>query len=158
MEFARTIKEDTNVETMKRVQESDKLIMDTIHGNEEAVAKQIKKVHEETSNPLNRNSEDSLRAAIQVAFFAYKNYYLKMEELPTGEGYADIVYLPKQGKGVPTLLVELKWNKNADSAIRQIKAKGYVDGVKDFGPEVLLVGISYDRDTKVYECRIEKWK
>ena len=158
LEFARTIKEDTNVETMKRVQESDKLIMDTIHGNEEAVAKQIKKVHEETSNPLNRNSEDSLRAAIQVAFFAYKNYYLKMEELPTGEGYADIVYLPKQGKGVPTLLVELKWNKNADSAIRQIKAKGYVDGVKDFGPEVLLVGISYDRDTKVYECRIEKWK
>ena len=158
LEFARTIREDTNPETMKRVQESDKLIMDTIHGDEAAVAAQLNKVHEESSNPLNRNSEDSLRAAIQVAYFAYKDYLLKLEELPTGEGYADIVYLPKPGKGVPTLLVELKWNKSADSAIRQIKEKGYVDGVKDLGPDVLLVGISYDRGSKVYECRIEKWK
>ena len=69
-----------------------------------------------------------------------------------------MVYLPKPGKGVPTLLVELKWNKSADSAIKQIKEKGYVDGVEDFGADVLLAGISYDRDSKAYECKIEKWR
>lgn len=158
LEFARTIREDRNTETMKRVQESDQLIMDTIHGNAEAVAEQIKIVHEESSNPLNWNSEDSLRAAIQVAYFAYKDYYLKCEEVATGEGYADMVYIPKPGKGVPMLLVELKWNKDADTAISQIKEKGYARGLKDFGSEILLVGISYDKDSKVYECQIEKWQ
>ena len=158
LEFARTIREDRNIETMKRVQESDQLIMDTIHGEEEKVASQIKSVHEESSNPLNRNSEDSLRAAIQVAYFAYKDYYLKCEEVATGEGYADMVYIPKQGKGVPMLLVELKWNKGADTAIRQIREKGYARGLEDYGSEMLLVGISYDKDSKVYECRIEKWQ
>lgn len=158
LEFQRTIRKSQNVETMKRVQESDQLIMDTIHGNAEAVAGQIKIVHEESSNPLNRNSEDSLRAAIQVAYFAYKDYYLKCEEVATGEGYADMVYIPKPGKGVPMLLVELKWNKDADTAISQIKEKGYARGLKDFGNEILLVGISYDKDSKVYECQIEKWQ
>ena len=156
LEFARTIREDRNVETMKRVQQSDKLIMDTIHGNEEAVAAQIKLVHEESSNPLNRNREDSLRAAIQVAYFAYKDYYLKFEELATGEGYADIVYFPKQGKGVPILLVELKWKKDAETAISQIKTKGYAKDLEDYGNEMLLVGISYDVKDKNYECKIEK--
>ena len=158
LEFARTLRKATNVETMKRVKESDQLIMDTIHGNEEAVAAQIKRVHEESSNPLNRNREDSLRAAIQVAYFAYKDYYLKFEELATGEGYADIVYFPKQGKGVPILLVELKWKKDAETAISQIKAKGYAKGLEDYGGELLLVGISYDKGSKEYECKIEKWE
>jgi len=122
------------------------------------VAGQIKRVHEESSNPLNRNSEASLRAAIQVAYFAYKDYYVKFEELAAGEGYADLVYVPKQGKGVPALLVELKWNEEADTAIRQIKDKGYARGLEDLGGELLLVGISYDRDSKEYACRIERWK
>ncbi len=158
LEFERTLRETKNETTMKRVQESDQLIMDTIHRDEAKVAAQIGKVHRETTNPLNANREDSLRAVIQVAYFAYKDHYLKLEELASGEGYADIVYLPKQGEGVPALLVELKWNKNADTAIRQIKEKGYAEGVKDFGGELLLVGISYDRDSREYVCRIEKWE
>ena len=158
LEFERTIRETRNEATMKRVQESDRLIMDTIHQNEEAVAAQIKRVHEESSSIINRNSEDSLRAAIQVAYFAYKDYYLKFEELGTGEGFADIVYFPKQGKGVPILLVELKWKKDAETAIRQIKTKGYAKGLEDYGSEMLLVGISYDKDNREYACRIEKWE
>ena len=157
LEFERTFRSTQNEETMKRVQESDQLIMDTIHGNAEAVAAQIKKVHMETTNPLNANREDSLRAVIQVAYFAYKDYYMKLEELPTGEGYADIVYLPKPGKGVPALLVELKWNRSAVGAIQQIKDKQYPHVLKGYGGELLLVGINYDKDGKEYECRIEKW-
>lgn len=158
LEFERTVRETRNEETMKRVQESDRLIMDTIHGNEAAVAAQIRKVHMEVTNPLNANREDALRAVIQVAYFAYKDYYMKLEELPTGEGYEDIVYFPKPGKGVPALLVELKWNKSAAGAIRQIKDRHYPSALEGYGGELLLVGINYDKDSKAYECRIEKWK
>ena len=156
LEFERTIRDARNEEMMKRVQESDRLIMDTIHGNAEAVAAQIKKVHMETTNPLNANREEALRAVIQVAYFAYRDYYLKLEELPTGEGCADIVYFPKPGKGVPALLVELKWNRSAVGAIQQIRDKHYPSVLEDYGGELLLVGINYDKDSKAYKCRIEK--
>ena len=78
--------------------------------------------------------------------------------MPAGKGYADIVYIPKPGKSVPALLVELKWNHDADTAIRQIRERGYAEGVKEFGPELLLVGIGYGRDGKEYTCSIEKWR
>lgn len=157
LEFARALRQTTNAETVKRVRESVELIVDTIQGNCEAVAEQIRKVHLETTNPLNANSENSLRAVIQVAYFAYKDYYVKLEELPTGLGYADIVYIPVKGKGVPALVVELKWNRSADCAIRQIKEKRYVDRIEGLGGEALLVGISYDRQSGAYECQIEPW-
>ena len=157
LEFARTLKQTDNAETLKRVRESSRLIVDTIHGNAEAVALAIKTAHIESSNPLNRNSESSLRAAIQVAYFAYKDYYVKLEELPSGRGYADIVYLPKKGLEIPILLIELKWNSDADTVIRQIREKRYINAIEGFGGDVLLVGVSYDRRTGGYGCRIEEW-
>ncbi|MBR2258907.1 MAG: AAA family ATPase [Blautia sp.] len=162
LEFARTIREDRSPDTIKRVAESDRLIMDTIHQNCEAVAAQIEKIHMEATNPLNANNENSLRAVIQLAYFSYKDYYLKMEELPTGLGYADIVYLPKRGKSVPALLVELKWNHSAKTAIDQIKEKKYPEVLQGYGGELLLVGLNYNKDTtsgdRQYSCMIERWQ
>ena len=161
LEFSRAIREDKRPDTMKRVQESDKLIMDTIHMNVEAVAEQIEKVHIEATNPLNANNENALRAVIQLAYFSYKDHYMKMEELPTGRGYADIVYLPKQGELVPVLMIELKWNQSADTAIEQIKQRKYPTVLQGYGGEILLVGINYDKDApagqRKYTCKIEKW-
>ena len=162
LEFVRTIREDRSPETMKRVQESDRLIMDTVHRNAEAVAAQIEKVHIEATNPLNANNENALRAVIQLAYFSYKDYYLKMEVLPAGRGYADIVYLPRRGESVPALVVELKWNQSADAAIEQIRRREYPEVLQGYGGEMLLVGISYDKDApagqRKYSCVIEKWK
>ena len=161
LEFSRTIREDKSLDTMKRVQESDKLIMDTIHMNTEAVAAQIEKIHIEATNPLNANNENSLRAVIQIAYFSYKDHYIKKEELPTGYGYADIVYLPKQGEYIPALLIELKWNQSADTAIEQIKRKKYPEVLQGYGGDILLVGINYDKEVpasdRKYICKIEKW-
>ena len=160
LEFCRTIREDKRPDTMKRVQESDKLILDTIHMDEKAVAAQIEKVHLESTNPLNANNENSLRAVIQLAYFSYKDYYLKMEELPAGHGYADIVYLPRQGETVPALIIELKWNQSARAAIDQIRDRKYPAALQDYYGEILLVGINYDKDApagqRKYECVIEK--
>ena len=160
LEFCRTIREDKRPATMKRVQESDRLILDTIHMDAEAVAAQIEKVHLESTNPLNANNENSLRAVIQLAYFSYKDYYLKMEELSSGHGYADIVYLPRREEAVPALIIELKWNHSARATIDQIKDKKYPAVLQDYYGEILLVGINYDKDAPVgqrkYECIIEK--
>ena len=55
------------------------------------------------------------------------------------------------------LLVELKWNKSAETALRQIKAKKYPDSIRDYTGSILLVGINYDEKTKAHECSIERY-
>lgn len=91
MEFSRTVRETDHKETIKRVAESDQLIYDTIHMNEEAVAAQIEKIHSEETVPLHYNKADSLRSVIKLVYYPYKDNYLQWEELPAGDGYADIV-------------------------------------------------------------------
>jgi len=43
-----------------------------------------------------------------------------VRELPSGKGYADLVYLPEQSANKPALLIELKFDMSAQSAITQI--------------------------------------
>lgn len=56
----------------------------------------------------------------------------------------------------PAFIVELKWDKNAESAINQIKEKRYPDSIKEYTDNILLVGINYDKKSKKHECIIEK--
>ena len=145
-------------ETIRRVRESDRLILDTVQGNEEAVAAQIEKIHREETAPLFYHNEQSLRSVIKLAYFSYKDQYMKFEELPSGDGYADIVYLPKKMSPMPALVIELKWNQVAEGAIAQIKEKKYPEALWDYGGEILLVGIAYDRDAekRKHSCVIER--
>lgn len=160
LEFAKAVREVKRDDTVRRVQESDRLIYDTIHRNSDAVAAQIEKIHAEETAILFYNDEQALRSVIKLAYFSYKDYYLKFEELPSGDGYADIVYLPKKTSPVPALVIELKWNKSAEGAISQIRKKQYPKALAGYGGDILLVGINYDKDTmsgkRKYTCVIEK--
>ena len=59
-----------------------------------AVAAQIEKIHAEETAPLRYNSEESLRSVVKLAYYVYRDHYLKFEELPAGEDCADVVYVP----------------------------------------------------------------
>ena len=85
-------------------------------------------------------------------------YFMPIRELPTGRGFADYVFLPKQeyAQQMPALLVELKWNRKAETALQQIKDKKYVQAVSGYTGNILLVGISYDKKKKEHDCVIEK--
>lgn len=108
MEFTRSVRGIDHAETMCRLRESDQLIDDTIHMREEAVAAQIEKVQAEENVPLHYNNEQALRSTIKLAYYTYRDYYVQFEELPGGEGYADVVYLPKRNSAYPVLVIELK--------------------------------------------------
>ncbi len=49
---------------------------------------------------------------------------------------------------MPAIVVELKYNKTAQTAIWQIKDKKYAAVLGDYSGEVVLVGINYDKDKK----------
>ena len=158
-EFAKTIREVKRDENIQRVRESDRLIYDTVHQNADAVAAQIEKIHAEETAVLFYNDEQALRSVIKLAYFSYKDQYLKFEELPAGDGYADIVYLPKKDSVLPALVIEMKWNQSAQGEIAQIKNKHYPDAIKEYGGEILLVGINYDKNApagkRKHQCVIE---
>lgn len=56
----------------------------------------------------------------------------------------------------PAFVVELKWNKSAEGAIEQMKEKNYGKILEEYGGEILLVGINYDKTSKAHQGIIEK--
>ena len=81
-----------------------------------------------------------------------------IREMPAGRGFADIVFLPFPTSGKPALVVELKYDKTAVSAIQQIRDRQYTQALEGYAGEILLVGINYDRNrvNKPHSCVIEK--
>lgn len=158
-EFSAAIRNVKRTDTIQRVRESDQIIYDAVHGNADAVAAQIEKLHSEETALLFYNNEQALRSVIKLAFFSYRDYYLKFEELPAGNGYADIVYLPKKTSSLPALIIELKWEKSAEGAIAQIKNRHYPDALTDFNGEIMLIGINYNKNApdgqRKHTCIIE---
>ena len=138
------------------IKKSDLLLEAVLRGDEKTVASGIEQAHYETSI-LQYNDENALSYTISLAFYAAREYYTIIREFPTGKGFADIVFLPKKNHvDKPVLLVELKWDKNADTAIRQIEEKRYAGVLQSHGGKIIMAGISYDRDTKVHECIISQ--
>lgn len=84
---------------------------------EDQVAAAIEEAHIETSH-LQYHDENALSYTISLALFVARNYYTIYRELPTGKGFADMVYIPRKRHGSrPALVVELKWDKSAKGAI-----------------------------------------
>lgn len=157
MEFLNSVNAIGWDEVITAVEDSEKLLRNLWEGNENAVASGIEKVHQENSSILQYNDENALSCVIDLALYAAQEYYMKVREFPSGKGFADIVYLPrKKYADKPAMIVELKWNKDAQSALRQIYERCYPAGLKGYQGEVLIAGINYDKDTKAHDCKIEK--
>ncbi len=145
-------------EVMRILQASEKLLEDTLRCDGESVAAGLDKAHTEVASILTYNDENSLGCAIGLAYYSARKDYKIIRELPTGRGFADVVFLPLPKTGKPALIIELKVNKSAETALQQIKDRGYTQALEGYAGEILLVGISYDKDNKnkPHSCVIEK--
>ena len=141
----------------KEVTASRNLLNATIAGNENAVAQAIDIAHDENTSILAYNDENSLACVLTVAYIWARNEYVIHREYATGKGYADLVMIPRRNVGKPALVIELKFNNTADTAIDQIKRKQYPAKIAEYTGDILLVGINYDRDSKQHTCRIERY-
>lgn len=159
LEFASTIRAGGSPELARMVAAADRLLQDTIEGNEGAVAEAVARAHDSQLGPDWYNDEQTLRFAVKLAYLTSVDKFALIEELPSGHGMADVVYLPKRYSRIPALLVELKWDKPVASAIDQIHQKHYPQVFEGYGGPLLLVGITYDAKTKSHSCSIERmWR
>jgi hypothetical protein len=136
--------------------QSKQLLQATLNSDGETVARLIDAVHDENTSILSYNDENSLACVLSIAYYYARNDYIVHRELPTGKGFADIVLVPRKNVDSPAIVIELKYNKDAVSAISQIKHKQYPAKVTQYVNHLLLVGINYDRDTKTHTCIIER--
>ncbi len=155
-EFVNSIEDGGWEEVVKAIKSSDELLKATLNFNEEKVAELIDKAHSENTSILKYNDENSLSCVISLAYYSARKTYTIERELPAGKGYADLVFRPRKNNSHPAMIVELKYDKSAEGALEQIKKKQYTDCLKDYGGEILLVGINYDKENKSHNCRIEK--
>lgn len=157
-EFVRAVATGKHTELAKLIRNSDYLLEATLNRDEEAVAAAIEEAHRAGTAPTFYNNEQALRSVVRFAYISCVDEFLKIEELPSGHGYADVVFFPKKATTMPMLLVELKWNKTDEGAISQIKRNDYPQAIKDYGGEILLIGINYDAKSKKHTCVIEDYK
>ncbi len=142
-------------ELSKAVDLSRQLLDDTINLRKEKVARAFDDYHFEASSLLEFNDENSMRCAITLAYYAAKPFYKIFHELPTGKGFADMVFIPLPSTPFPAIVVELKYDKSADSAIDQIKRKDYPKSLKGFSKQIVLCGINYNKATSKHEVEME---
>lgn len=156
-EFVRAITGEQWKEVIASIKKSDQLLQATWQRSEAVVAQMIDEVHTENTSILTYNDENSLSCVISLAYYNAINEYTRIRELPTGKGFADIVYIPRKHSDKPAMIVELKYDKTAEGAIAQIKEKRYVESLKEYQGNMLLVGINYDKTTKKHTCNIEEY-
>ncbi|MDE7272700.1 MAG: AAA family ATPase [Lachnospiraceae bacterium] len=145
-------------EVMRVLKESESLLEATLSGEEEKVAGGLDQAHMEVASVLTYNDENAMACAINIAYYSARKDYRIIRELPTGRGFADVVFLPLPASGKPALVVELKYDKSANAAIQQIKDRQYTQALDGYFGEILLVGVNYDRYNadKPHSCVIEK--
>ena len=159
-EFVNSVSEDKWNDLIQFERESDTILEATCQMETEVVAKQMEKIHNTYASNITYHNENGLSSVLTIAYLSTLKYYFKpIRELPTGRRFADFVYIPKPEYKdyYPALLVELKWNRNVQSALDQIKEKVYPQSIQEYTDNLLLVGITYDSKTKEHGCKIEKF-
>ena len=152
--FVNSIEDSNWGPVSESLRNSMNLIQATYACDGEQVAEYIEKAHLETSI-LQYNDENALAYTIYLAYIMARNDYTMVREFPSGKGFADVVFIPRYDK--PAMIIELKYDQDVDSAIKQIKEKKYFFGLEKYLDNLLLVGINYDKETKKHTCMIEKY-
>ena len=157
-EMVNAVKHNNWSHVVQAIDRSKQLLRNTLLADEEAVARGIDAAHDENTSILSYNDENSLVCVLSIAYYYANNDYIIHREYATGKGFADLVLIPRKNVDSPALVIELKYNKDADTAISQIKRKEYPAKVVQYADNLLLVGISYDRGIKQHSCRIERYR
>ena len=144
-EFRSSTKSSEWTSRFRSLEISQELLQATWEKDADRVAELIEKAHDLAGNKT-YNDEAALSYAIQYAYYAAERYYTTILELDSGKGYADIVFLPSpKFTDKPALLVELKYEKDAVTALSQIKKQRYPERLRHYKGNILLVGINYEK-------------
>ncbi|MCR5788774.1 MAG: ATP-binding protein [Lachnospiraceae bacterium] len=147
------------VDTFRSFRTSMELLEAIWTEDAEKTAELMELSHDRTENKT-YNNEAALSYGIQYGLYAAQKYYTTIQELDSGKGYADLVYLPSpRYPEKPALVVELKYNKDVRTAADQVRDRNYPQILEHYAGNILIVSVNYDKeskntDFKRHSCRI----
>lgn len=154
-EFVNTVKKLSWGTVTKLLIQSRELLTATIMQDADKVAQMLEDTHDSMQEFKEYSNEHTLKCVIHLAYYAAVDDYEMKYEAVAGKGYADCIMIPKK-PNKPGIILELKYDKSAAEAIEQIRKRNYLMALEGKCREVLLVGVSYDKNLKKHECIIEK--
>ncbi len=106
-EFINSIQNSGFENVMKSIQKSDKLLQYTLAQDSEKVSEILSEVHNENTSVIQYNDENSLSCVLSLAYYSAQDTYAVYRELQGGEGFADLVFVPRTGNSNPAMIIEL---------------------------------------------------
>ena len=145
-EFIRSFRNGRRSELVKAVELSDTILAATLEQNELRVAECLGKVHLSQTSTHYYANEQALKTVVAMAYLSAVDHYARFEETGAGRGYADMLFLPVAGSGKPALIIELKKDASAQSAVDQIKTRQHAEVLERhrYRGAALLIGITFD--------------
>ena len=143
---------------IQSVAASEHFIKCLVNGDETGVADILDRIHRELASILTFNNENTLACVVMYACYTARKDFFVFRELPSGVGFVDIALIPLPNRGLPAILVELKWNKDAETAMKQIYDRKYPSAFEHYDGEIVLAAVNYDKDSKdkMHTCKIER--
>lgn len=142
--------------------ESEKMLKATLAGDTLTMERILEFAHNTEVPLLSYNHETELSAIVNLVYLAARDSYRVEREDKAGTGYVDFIFYPYDTTA-DCIILELKVDHTPDEAIAQIKEKKYalkfmpkLAGQKIYTGRILAVGISYWRDNKKHNCKVEE--
>lgn len=162
-EFVNCIEDEASwTPIFNAIRDAERCLQALLAGDAATVAELVERCHQQNTSLIRYNDENALACVVTLAFYTARRHYVLVRELPSGKGYADLAFLPRQGENLPAVVIELKAEGTASLALEQIRRRDYPAALRDFSGEILLVGINYQSDPaqstyKHHTCQIETW-
>ncbi len=141
--------------------ESGRMLTATKNGDTDVMAEILEYAHNTESPLLYYNNEAELAAVVSLVYLSARDFYRIEREDKAGIGYVDFIFYPVR-RSDDCIILELKVDKSAKEAVRQIKDRQYAlrfQGKMGEEPRytgrVLAVGIAYHREDKKHSCIVE---
>ena len=98
-----------------------------------------------------QNRDDVITYLIYLGYLGY-NEDNETAFVPNEEIRQELITAVRSSNWDEVIALELKWNKDTETAIQQIKNKRYPESVFNYTGDILLVGINYDTHSKAHQC------
>jgi len=153
-EFERAVKVIDWKEYINPINTSNELYEATIKGDTEFINKTLDYNHQIFSTMYGKNTEAVLQMIIHLSYYNCRDNYTILKESSVSTGRADVAFIPKDYNHIP-MIVELKQNGTAETALEQIESKKYINIFDGYHGKVLFVGINYESKTLCHDSKIE---
>ena len=161
--FADMLQKENSLGYVYRLaKESDRMLKATLDGDTSTMIDILEYAHDTEVPLLSYNHETELTAIVNLVYLSARDRYRVEREDKAGVGYVDFIFYPQTDKNADCIILELKVDSTPDIAIAQIKEKQYtlrfsgkLGEQNIYTGRILAVGISYDRNIKKHDCKIE---